>query len=36
MGGHAAGDLLLKNAAMVLQNAFTGDEIFRAGGMTSS
>lgn len=31
-GGHAAGDLLLKNAAMVLQNVFTGDEIYRAGG----
>ncbi len=32
MGGHAAGDLLLKNAAMVLQNVFTGEEIYRAGG----
>ena len=31
-GGHAAGDLLLKNAAMVLQNVFIGDEIYRAGG----
>ena len=31
-GGHTAGDLLLKNAAIVLQNAFVGDEIFRAGG----
>ena len=30
--GHAAGDLLLKNAAMVLQNVFIGDQIFRAGG----
>jgi diguanylate cyclase (GGDEF)-like protein len=30
--GHHAGDLLLKNAAMVLQNTFTGDEIYRAGG----
>ena len=30
--GHAAGDLLLKNAAIVLQNAFIGDQIFRAGG----
>lgn len=30
--GHEAGDLLLKNAAMVLQNVFTGDQIFRAGG----
>ena len=31
-GGHPAGDLLLKNAAIVLQNVFVGDEIFRAGG----
>jgi diguanylate cyclase (GGDEF)-like protein len=30
--GHAAGDLLLKNAAMVLENVFIGDQIFRAGG----
>ena len=30
--GHAAGDLLLKNGAIVLQNAFIGDFIFRAGG----
>lgn len=30
--GHAAGDLLLKNAAIILQNVFIGDEIFRAGG----
>lgn len=30
--GHAAGDLLLKNAAIALQNAFVGDSIFRAGG----
>ena len=30
--GHEAGDLLLKNAAMVLQNVFVGDQIFRAGG----
>ena len=30
--GHQAGDLLLKNAAMALQNAFLGDEIYRAGG----
>ena len=30
--GHAAGDLLLKNGAIVLQNAFIGDVIFRAGG----
>ena len=28
----AAGDLLLKNAAITLQNAFVGDSIFRAGG----
>ena len=31
-GGHAAGDLLLKNAAVVLQNVFVGNEIYRAGG----
>lgn len=30
--GHAAGDLLLKNAAIALQNAFIGDQIYRAGG----
>lgn len=30
--GHAAGDLLLKNAAMLLQNVFVGNEIYRAGG----
>lgn len=30
--GHTAGDLLLKNAAIALQNAFIGDQIFRAGG----
>ena len=30
--GHAAGDLLLKNGAIVLQNAFIGDAVFRAGG----
>ena len=30
--GHDAGDLLLKNGAVVLQNAFVGDAIFRAGG----
>ena len=30
--GHPVGDLLLKNAAMALQNAFLGDEIYRAGG----
>ena len=30
--GHAAGDLLLKNAAIILQNVFIGDEIYRAGG----
>jgi diguanylate cyclase (GGDEF)-like protein len=30
--GHQAGDLLLKNAAMALQNVFVGDEIYRAGG----
>ena len=30
--GHAAGDLLLKNAALVLQKFFTGSNIYRAGG----
>jgi len=30
--GHEAGDLLLKNAAMILQSTFTGGEIYRAGG----
>ena len=30
--GHQAGDLLLKNASMALQNVFIGDEIYRAGG----
>ena len=30
--GHTAGDLLLKNGAMLLQNIFVGDEIYRAGG----
>ncbi|MBR4474681.1 MAG: sensor domain-containing diguanylate cyclase [Oscillospiraceae bacterium] len=30
--GHQAGDLMLKNAAMILQSTFVGDEIYRAGG----
>ena len=30
--GHAAGDLLLKNAAMILQSTFAGSEIYRVGG----
>ena len=30
--GHSAGDLLLKKAAITLQEVFTGDEIYRAGG----
>lgn len=30
--GHEAGDLLLKNAAIILQNSFIGSEIYRAGG----
>ena len=30
--GHLVGDLLLKNAAMKLQNVFIGSEVFRAGG----
>ena len=31
-GGHAAGDLLLKKAALILQEVFIGDSIYRAGG----
>ena len=30
--GHQAGDMLLKNAAMILQSTFVGDEIYRMGG----
>jgi len=30
--GHMAGDLLLKNAAIILQSVFIGDEIYRVGG----
>ena len=30
--GHLVGDLMLKNAAMKLQNVFIGSEVFRAGG----
>ena len=30
--GHYAGDLMLKKAAIVLQEVFDGDEIYRAGG----
>ena len=30
--GHIAGDLLLKNAAIILQSTFVGDEIYRVGG----
>lgn len=30
--GHAAGDQLLKNAAIILQSTFAGAEIYRAGG----
>lgn len=30
--GHAAGDQLLKNAAVILQSTFVGDEIYRTGG----
>lgn len=30
--GHGAGDLLLKNAAIILQSIFVGEEIYRAGG----
>ena len=30
--GHISGDLLLKNAALILQDTFIGQEIYRAGG----
>lgn len=30
--GHMAGDLMLKNTAMILQSTFAGDEIYRVGG----
>ena len=30
--GHVAGDLLLKKASLVLQEVFTDDDIYRAGG----
>ena len=30
--GHEAGDLLLKNAAIILQSVFVDNEIYRAGG----
>lgn len=30
--GHLAGDQLLKNAAMILQSTFLGEEIYRVGG----
>lgn len=30
--GHLAGDLLLKNAALVLQSCFLGHDVYRAGG----
>lgn len=30
--GHTAGDLLIKKAALLLQEVFIGDEIYRAGG----
>ena len=30
--GHLAGDQMLKNAAMILQSTFGGDEIYRVGG----
>ena len=30
--GHSAGDLLLKKAALLLQEVFTEDSIYRAGG----
>ncbi len=31
-GGHAAGDILLRKAAILLQEVFAGDAIYRAGG----
>ena len=30
--GHMAGDQMLKNAAMILQSTFLGDDIYRVGG----
>ena len=30
--GHAAGDMMLKNAAIILKSTFAGDEIYRVGG----
>ena len=30
--GHTAGDLLLKKAALILQEVFAGEDIYRAGG----
>lgn len=30
--GHMIGDLMLKNAAVILQSTFVGDEIYRVGG----
>jgi diguanylate cyclase (GGDEF)-like protein len=30
--GHISGDRLLKNAAEILQNVFSSDEVYRAGG----
>ncbi|WP_295076473.1 GGDEF domain-containing protein [Ruminococcus sp.] len=30
--GHIAGDLLLKNAALILQDTFIGQDVYRAGG----
>ena len=30
--GHIAGDLLLKNAALILQDTFLGQDVYRAGG----
>ena len=31
-GGHSAGDILLKKAAILLQEIFVGDAVYRAGG----
>lgn len=32
MAGHTAGDLLLKKAALILQESFVGDDVYRIGG----
>lgn len=32
VNGHSAGDILLKKAAITIQEIFTGDDVYRAGG----